>query len=67
MKSDNWGHFDPGQAATLAKESNVTQLILTHFGANVYTSLEDRKWAEQEAKRIFPQTIAAADGMEFRL
>ena len=63
----NWGHLDPFQAATLAKESNVKQLILTHFGAQYYSSLEDRKWAEQEAKKIFPQTVAAVDGMEYRL
>ena len=64
---DNWGHFDPVQAATLAKESNVKQLILTHFAASVYTSLENRKWAGKEAKKIFPQTVAATDGMEFNL
>lgn len=64
---DTWGHFDPVQAATLAKESNVKQLILNHFGAHLYTSLEDRKWAEKEAKKIFPKTLAATDGMEFNL
>lgn len=64
---DIWGHFDPFQAATLAKESNVKQLILTHFGANSYTSIGDRKWAEDEARKIFSQTIAAKDGMEFNL
>lgn len=67
VEPDRWGHFDPPQAATLAKESHVQQLILTHFGANLYTSLEDRRWAEGEAKKIFPQTIAAADGMTFTL
>ena len=65
MDLDNWGHLDPIQAATLAKESNVKQLILTHFGAHLYSSLEDRKWAEEKARKIFPQTIAAMDGMEF--
>lgn len=64
---DNWGHFDPIQAATLASESNVKQLILTHFGSHLYTSLEDRKWAEEEAKKIFSNTIAATDGMKFDL
>lgn len=67
MNPDNWGHFDPIQAATLVGQSGVKQLILTHFGAHVYTSLEDRKWAEKEAKKIFPRTIAALDGMEFKL
>lgn len=64
---DNWGHFDPTQAGTLAKECGVKQLILTHFGAHLYTKLEERKWAESEAQKIFPQTIAALDGMEFTL
>lgn len=64
---DNWGHLDPVQAATLAKESNVKQLILNHFAANLYISLEDRKWAEREARKIFPNTIAATDGSEFNL
>lgn len=64
---DIWGHFDPIQAATLAKESNIKQLILNHFGPQFYTSLADRKWAEEEARKIFPKTIAATDGMEFTL
>jgi ribonuclease BN (tRNA processing enzyme) len=64
---DNWGHFDPMQAATLAKESNVKHLILNHFGANLYTSLDDRKWAEAEARKIFSSTIAATDGLGFDL
>lgn len=64
-EGDEWGHFDPIEAATLAKEANVKQLILTHFGAHLYTTLADRAWAEGEAKKIFPQTTAATDGMEF--
>lgn len=64
---DVWGHFDPVQAATLAKESKVKKLILNHFGASLYTSLSDREWAENEARKIFQQTIAATDGMEINL
>lgn len=64
---DNWGHFDPTQAATLAKEENVKQLILTHFGAHLYLNMEDRKKAETEAKKIFPKTIAAIDLFEFEV
>jgi len=62
---DAWGHFDPIEAATLAKESNVKKLILTHFGAEVYLSKEDRVWAEREARKIFPDTAASLDGIEF--
>ncbi len=64
---DTWGHFDPIQAATLAKKSNVKQLILTHFAPHFYTSLDDRKWAEGEAKNIFPNAVVAKDMMEFNL
>jgi ribonuclease BN (tRNA processing enzyme) len=61
------GHLDPMEAATLAKEVGVKQLILTHFGPIKYPTSDDRKWAEQEAKKIFPATTAANDGMEFEL
>lgn len=64
---DNWGHFDPTQAGTLAKESKVKQLILTHFAASLYTTLDDRKWAEKEVKKIFPNTFAATDLFELEL
>lgn len=64
---DIWGHFDPVQAGTLAKETGVKKLILTHFGANAYVSQEDRQWAENEAKKLFPDTIAAYDGMEYAM
>ncbi len=66
-KPDLWGHFDPTQAGTLAKESNVKQLILTHFGAHLFSTLNDRKLAEKEAKKIFPNTIAATDLFELEL
>lgn len=66
-KPDNWGHFDPVQAGNLARESGVKQLILTHFGAHLYKTLEERKWAEKESKKIFSNSAAAIDGMEFKL
>ncbi|HVF69383.1 MAG TPA: MBL fold metallo-hydrolase [Xanthomonadales bacterium] len=59
-----WGHFNPTHAATLAKEEKVKQLILTHFDAEEYLTLGDRKWAEEQAKKTFPNTTAATDGME---
>lgn len=62
-----WGHLDPILAATLAKESHAKQLILTHFGAHEYETLKERGWAESEARKIFPNTTAATDGMEFIL
>ena len=63
-EDDNWGHLDPVQVATLAKEENVKKLVLTHFNPNLYLTLEDRKVAEKKAKEIFPDTMAAIDDLE---
>lgn len=64
---ENWGHVDPRLAATLAKEANTKKLILTHFDASKYDNLEKRKLAEEEARKIFPETIAARDGLSIEL
>lgn len=66
-KASQWGHMSPNEVATLAREAGVNQLILTHFDASLYTTLDDRKWAEKEAKKIFPNTIAATDLFEFEI
>lgn len=64
-ENDPWGHVDPTQAANLAKDAKVKQLILTHFGPTDYKTLDDRKIAERKAREIFPQTIAAVDDLVF--
>jgi ribonuclease BN (tRNA processing enzyme) len=66
-EDDNWGHLDPIQAATLAKEANAKKLVLTHFNPALYLTLEDRKVAEKKAQEIFPESTAATDDLEFLL
>ncbi len=60
---DLWGHTDPTQTAQFAKEANVKKLVMTHFGAMQYDTFEKRKQAEKIAQKIFPNTIAARDGL----
>lgn len=62
-KDDIWGHVGPVDAARLAQEAKVRQLVLTHFDASQYTSLDSRKQAEKDAREIFPNTTSAYDGM----
>jgi len=50
-------HLTAQQAATLAKECEVEMLLLTHFSARYH----DIKGFEQEAKKIFPNTVVAED------
>ncbi len=64
---DIWGHLDPTLAAALAKESNVKQLILTHFGADMFTTIESRNVALEEARKVFPNTFVAKDLAQFDL
>lgn len=60
---DPWGHSDPVQAAQFARDAGVKKLILTHFAAHLYDTLEKRKIAEVKARKIFPNTLAATDGL----
>lgn len=50
-------HMTAKQAATIAKQAGVEQLILTHFSAR-YLQLKD---LEAEARSIFPNTYLAED------
>ncbi len=59
----SWGHTNPYQVATLAKENNVKKLTLVHFDATTYKTIDMRKEAEEIAQSIFPNTIAAMDDM----
>jgi len=56
-------HADVKQAAKIAKEANVKQLILTHISRR-YT---DARELEEEAKKIFPNTKVAFDFMKIKL
>jgi ribonuclease BN (tRNA processing enzyme) len=59
----NWPHLNPGSAAALAVTAGAKALVLTHFDASRYRTLDDRQAAEYAARKIFPQTTASTDGM----
>ncbi|TXT58679.1 MAG: Ribonuclease BN [Promethearchaeota archaeon] len=63
----NWPHLKPEEAASVALESRVEQLLLTHFDASIYQTMEDRKNAENKAREIFPHTTAAYDNLKVEL
>jgi ribonuclease BN (tRNA processing enzyme) len=67
QRSLKWPHSTPQEAAELAKKANVKQLILFHFSAAVYKSIEERKDAEKCARLIFQNTVAATDGLEITI
>lgn len=61
--SPRWQHLNPETAARVAVEAGAKRLALTHFDASRYRSASSRKVAERAARAIFPETIAATDGL----
>ncbi|KKN43999.1 hypothetical protein LCGC14_0697600 [marine sediment metagenome] len=59
-----WAHLKPQEAAAVAVESKVKKLILTHFDASIYKTIQDRRDAESVAQKTFKNTLAATDGLE---
>jgi len=60
-KQGPWGHMNPAEAATIAKNAGAKQLLLMHFAPNYYPNLEARVEAEKVAREIFPNTKAMVD------
>ena len=67
QKLENWGHLDPREAADVAKQARVKKLLLTHFDAGNYVSLEERREAEEVAKEVFKNTVCAFDDLKIEL
>jgi ribonuclease BN (tRNA processing enzyme) len=62
-----WPHLNPQQASEIARDAKVKQLVLTHFDASRYRTMESRKEAEAIARETFPNTIASRDDMQIRI
>jgi ribonuclease BN (tRNA processing enzyme) len=67
QRTPQWPHAISAEAAKLAKNANVKQLVLFHFSAAIYKSREERKEAEEDAKAIFEKTVASQDGMQLTI
>jgi len=60
-----WGHSSWQQCATVSKQANVKQLVLYHHSpANDDEAVRE---IEKDAQAVFPNTIAARQGMEIKL
>jgi len=64
-EADSKAHADVKQAAKIAKKAKVKELILTNVSRRYKD--EDLKILEEEAKKIFPNTIVAYDFMKVTL
>jgi ribonuclease BN (tRNA processing enzyme) len=66
-ENPGWPHMNPELAGKLAIESGAKKLVLTHFDADEYQTLKERKQAETNARKVFKNTVAAVDGMRLEV
>lgn len=64
---EEWPHLNPEMAARIAREAGARRLALTHFDAEVYRTLPERKASEAVAARTFAATTAGIDGLQIEI
>jgi len=59
-----WPHLNPELAGKIAKKAQAKLLYLTHFAANLYKNLQQRKVSEKKARKIFKASFVCQDSLE---
>jgi len=63
QESPGWPHLNPETALKIGKEAHAKRLALTHFGAEVYRSLEDRAEVQEQFQKVCPGLTVATDDL----
>lgn len=63
VESPDWPHLNPETAIAIAQEAGAKRLALTHFGAEVYQTVEERTALQARFSPGFPGLIVALDDM----
>ena len=67
QESPGWPHLNPENALQIAKEAHAKRLALTHFGAEVYKSPEDRAEVQRQFQKECPGLIVATDDLTIEI
>jgi phosphoribosyl 1,2-cyclic phosphodiesterase len=65
VPKQGWGHSTPEMAALVAQKANVKQLVLFHHDPRHDDDMLDQM--EVDAKKLFPNTSLAREGLTIRL
>jgi ribonuclease BN (tRNA processing enzyme) len=63
QESPEWPHLNPENAIRIAKEAHAKCLALSHFGAEVYRTLDDRREVQKRFEKEFPGLVVATDDL----
>jgi len=67
QKTPGWPHLNPEDALRIAGEAGAKKLALTHFDAALYTTIAKREKAQAQARKIFPESFVAYDGLSITI
>jgi len=67
QESPGWPHLNPESAIQIGKEAQAKRLALTHFGAEVYRSLDDRAEVQVQFQEDYPGLIVATDDLTIEI
>lgn len=62
-ESPGWPHLNPENAIGIARDARAKRLALTHFGAEVYKTPDERMSVQARFGKECPGLIAATDGL----
>jgi len=66
-REKDWPHLTAGDAAKVAKKSEVKRLALVHFNVALFNTKKHRLTAKKQARRIFRNTLLSEDNMELKI
>ena len=62
-ESPGWPHLNPEMAISIAKDAMAKRLALTHFGAEVYRTIEERRAVQERFAKEYPGLVVAHDDL----
>jgi len=62
-ESPGWPHLNPEMAISIAKDAGAKRLALTHFGAEVYRTLDERRAVQERFAPECPGLVVAHDDL----
>jgi len=62
-KSPLWPHMNPEDAIEVARRAGAKRLALTHFGAEVYKTLEERRALKAQFEKECPGLLVSEDDL----